>query len=593
MTVRNKRKKKSEETEDNNVLINSFQSTEVGDIPLKSHNSIKNGEKLRLVINPDEADIQKVKAGVIEILSPLEKRVVTGELHEIDPSKLVYFDVIVPENWICGSYQANVLDTRNKIVCTNYFKVTAVSNLQTYLTAKTISPKWRIHYQIKVKNPTTKTIGNFSAFVALPITILPQQIIKDLKTFPNNLKDSTDIEGNHWIHYELPRIDPQAEHIMSFSALADCQPLIISKSIPENYKINPYKKQFLKKYLSPEPHIESNNPKIVELASKISNKDPISFAKKAAKVVNRKIKYKIQPDEYGAAYAIEKGEGDCTEFAALFVALCRAAGIPARTNAGFALAQKWERHATAEFLVAGRWIPIDVTGQSGKDIFLGSLPNTIIVTRGNWMGDTIAKEVSYRYQIMEQTQKLDVNIDWKIIFEHGLTFKKKEPFDATSTKTIKILEPQMLDSTKVKILSDTTQKKPIEIMGSDIVKIPPKTIPIKKTRIDLTNKNKTRKQLSFDLSVPDVMKAGTMKNQVITIRNNSKSIHNGCFEIRRIEDGINKLLSIQGVKISPNEQLKFKPAIKLDRIGSNVLEFVLMNRIGRTLLKEEKKVSVY
>jgi hypothetical protein len=575
------------------VLINSFQSTEVGDIPLKSHNSIKCGEKLRLVVNPDEADVQKVKTGIIEILNPLEKRVVSGDMNEIDPSKLIYFDVIIPENWICGCYQANVRDTRNNVVCTNYFNVASASNLQTYLTQKTISPKWRIHYQIKVKNPTTQTIGNFSAFVALPITILPQQIIKDLKTFPSNLKDSTDIEGNHWIHYELPRIDPQEEHSMSFSALADCHPLIISKSIPENYKINPYKKQFLKKYLDPEPHIESNHPKIIELASKISNKDPISFAKKAAKIVNRKIKYKIQPDEFGAAYAIEKGEGDCTEFAALFVALCRAAGVPARTNAGFAFAQQWERHATAEFLVGGRWIPIDVTGQYGDDIFLGSLPNTIIVTRGNWMGETIAKEVSYRYQIMEQTQKLDVNIDWKIIFEHGLTFKKKEPFDATSTKTIKILEPQMLDSSKVKILSEPTKKKSVEIMGPAIIKLPSKTIPIKKTRIDLPKKSRQLKQLSFDLSIPDIMKAGTMKNQVITIRNNSKDVHNGCFEIRRIEDGIIKLLSIQGVKISPNEQLKFKPAIKLDRVGSNTLEFVLMNRIGRTLQKEEKKVSVY
>jgi len=64
-------------------------------------------------------------------------------------------------------------------------------------------------------------------------------------------------------------------------------------------------------------------------------------------------------------------------------------------------------------------------------------------------------------------------------------------------------------------------------------------------------------------------------------------------DFQRIDNGIIKLLSIQGLKISPNEQLKFKPAIRLDRIGSNTLEFVLMNRIGRTLRKEEKKVSVY
>ena len=79
-------------------------------IPLKSHNSIKYGEKLRLVVNPDEIDAQKIKAGIIEILNPLEKRVVSGDLKEIDPSKLVYFDVIIPENWICGSYTWNIFE---------------------------------------------------------------------------------------------------------------------------------------------------------------------------------------------------------------------------------------------------------------------------------------------------------------------------------------------------------------------------------------------------------------------------------------------------------------------------------------------------
>jgi hypothetical protein len=209
------------------------------------------------------------------------------------------------------------------------------------------------------------------------------------------------------------------------------------------------------------------------------------------------------------------------------------------------------------------------------------------------MGETIAKEVSYRYQIMEQSQKLDVNIDWKIIFEHGLTFKKKEPFNESSTKTIKILEPQLLDSRKVKILSEKPVRKPIKIKDSDVVKIPAKAIPIKKTRITMSGKKKVSKQFSFELTVPDIMKAGTMKNQAIIIRNNSETVLNGCFEIRRIDDGIIKLLSIQGLKISAKDKMNFKPAIKLDRTGSNTLEFVLMNRIGRTLQKEEKKVSVY
>ena len=76
--------------------------------------------------------------------------------------------------------------------------------------------------------------------------------------------------------------------------------------------------------------------------------------------VRQNIQY--EEGEYrGAAAALETGRGDCEDMTALFVALCRAAGIPAR--------YVWvEGHAYPEFYAGdarghGGWIPVQVAGE--------------------------------------------------------------------------------------------------------------------------------------------------------------------------------------------------------------------------------------
>ena len=70
---------------------------------------------------------------------------------------------------------------------------------------------------------------------------------------------------------------------------------------------------------------------------------------------------------------LAEGRGDCTEHALLFVALARAAGIPARqvhglvhTDTGAGPALYW--HEWAEILLDGRWVAVDPTfGQFPAD----------------------------------------------------------------------------------------------------------------------------------------------------------------------------------------------------------------------------------
>lgn len=66
-----------------------------------------------------------------------------------------------------------------------------------------------------------------------------------------------------------------------------------------------------------------------------------------------------------ASAILARGVGDCTEHTTLFVALCRAAGIPARPVFGVAYLGPGSRafgyHAWAEVALDGRWVAVDPT----------------------------------------------------------------------------------------------------------------------------------------------------------------------------------------------------------------------------------------
>jgi hypothetical protein len=124
------------------------------------------------------------------------------------------------------------------------------------------------------------------------------------------------------------------------------------------------------KYTQPEALIQSNDTKIVSQAQNLT-RDESRIHEKVSKIYNFLIthmRYAAQNEERGAVWALENGVGDCSEYSYLFVALCRAAGIPARVQAGFAFHRVGETledgHMWAEYyLEYYGWIPVDATWQ--------------------------------------------------------------------------------------------------------------------------------------------------------------------------------------------------------------------------------------
>ena len=104
--------------------------------------------------------------------------------------------------------------------------------------------------------------------------------------------------------------------------------------------------------------------------------------------VVKNITYEVQEQELGARYAFYNRKGDCTEFATLFVAMCRSQGIPARLVHDYLYGSDTSAgHMWAEFyLLPYGWVPADPTGDhttKGRFFFgrLGS--NVLTLSKGN------------------------------------------------------------------------------------------------------------------------------------------------------------------------------------------------------------------
>ncbi|MDH7564643.1 MAG: transglutaminase-like domain-containing protein [Candidatus Bathyarchaeota archaeon] len=123
---------------------------------------------------------------------------------------------------------------------------------------------------------------------------------------------------------------------------------------------------FYKNYTQPELRIESDNPEIVSKAQSLVGNvaDPHEKASLIYNYVVKHLRYARQEEEKGALWALRNEVGDCSEFSYLFVALCRAAGIPSRIKTGFVFHSAPEvledGHMWAEYYLGNYgWIPVD------------------------------------------------------------------------------------------------------------------------------------------------------------------------------------------------------------------------------------------
>ncbi len=176
------------------------------------------------------------------------------------------------------------------------------------------------------------------------------------------------------------------------------------------------------RFLAPSQYVESNAPEIVAIARNIerTHASPEERLIAAYRYPIKTLRYRDMSSNEGALHSIRFGSGDCTEYAALFIALSRAMGIPARMTSEFHFSGNQQKkfsvpdHHSAEVYLGGSWLPIDpnlaLDASLGYGFGTGSA-NKVILKRGDsWAWSYAIPSVprGYRKALVETSISWDI-----------------------------------------------------------------------------------------------------------------------------------------------------------------------------------------
>jgi transglutaminase-like putative cysteine protease len=177
-----------------------------------------------------------------------------------------------------------------------------------------------------------------------------------------------------------------------------------------------------------------NEPYISDLAKKIvaGEKSPYWIARKIFDYVRKTLEYKLEGGWNVAPVVLQRGTGSCSEYTFSFIALCRAAGLPARYVGAIvvrgddaSLDEVFHRWPEV-YLPNYGWIPIDPQG-GDKELprdsarYIGQLSNRFLITTQGG-GDSEYLGWYYNYNERYQTDpQVKVNIETFAEWEPSMT----------------------------------------------------------------------------------------------------------------------------------------------------------------------------
>jgi len=250
--------------------------------------------------------------------------------------------------------------------------------------------KYQVAYEVTVYN-NDYGLDKLLVYQPLPVNWDGQGDvnIEDISPKPTR-EDLENVHGNGMVYWDVlnpPQSGDSLKFMIQFSFTGH---EIITEIDPE--KIEPYNQEnpLYRLYLQPERYIESTNPKIIKISNQVAGDETNPY-----KIARKFYDYIIDTADYrllgrglmGAKSLANTGFGECGDYAALFVALSRAKGIPARPVVGYwAVSGTDQTHVWAEFYIEGLgWIPVDPTiGQDNqRDYYFGNMDNQrVIVNKG-------------------------------------------------------------------------------------------------------------------------------------------------------------------------------------------------------------------
>ena len=280
-----------------------------------------------------------------------------------------------------------------------------------------------VHQQLTLVNDGPGQPEKQNIWVALIRDFPPYQNVLSMEVSPQDYKLVVDEYGNHYAEFDFSKQQAGTTQTVKI----DYQVVVNELA----YDLSTCQGQLPDEFTQPELHIESANPQIVTLASKLSRgKDTVCQQVRAFyDYIGDKLVYAFNGQNWGAQAALGPMGADCTEYSDLLVALSRAQRIPARYFEGLlyldqgtqAIAQT--EHAWPDvFMPSIGWVALDPTlGRSlGKrdTYFAHYTPDHIILTMG--ASPSVLRGSSYWTHLYwpGNSTKITVSGEWKIELIH-------------------------------------------------------------------------------------------------------------------------------------------------------------------------------
>jgi len=221
----------------------------------------------------------------------------------------------------------------------------------------------------EVTHEAQVTIGDLrpkAIEIWLPVPVdHPEQTVSDLQIVPR-LPVRSDATGLVSVagFYKTARLpEPGQQLTITMTYRLTSRAIEVDQQRLQRASFGPYRKnRDYRTHTRAEQKIEVADSAISRQARKLQTRtqNPLEFARSAYDWVVEQTEYQLIDGIGGARYCLDEGHGECGDYSALFVALCRAAGIPARPVVGFWAGKTNGWHVWAEFMLpTGDWLPVD------------------------------------------------------------------------------------------------------------------------------------------------------------------------------------------------------------------------------------------
>ena len=248
----------------------------------------------------------------------------------------------------------------------------------------------QLRFSVTCTNPTSHALVDQHLYMYVPVSKTGRVRLTQIKTEAQHAL-VTDVLGHTILELSIPFLPSYGQRSIDVALFIEVAPNQTQESLAT---------ERLEQWLLPQRFIESDNAKIITHAALLKRDFTVDTIKAIYDWVVSNMNYAgYQAQDYGAMYALQELRGDCTEYASLVVALCRANLIPARRVGGYVTDRNMapkpsDYHDWAEVWIDKKWRIVDAQ----KSIFFQN-EEQYIAFRFYWDKSINKIELAHRYRV--------------------------------------------------------------------------------------------------------------------------------------------------------------------------------------------------